>query len=413
MARLKPVIRPSQENDDGKCNIKIRITHDKKVRYLRTDYYVREDDFDMKGGSVKKGGEVSDSMVDIINSKLAIKMGEYYQVLEEYRRQLPGMSIQTVLKLLREEKAHYDFYSVLDDEINTLARAGKIGYRNVFHDTRRTIERYTKNTILPFEEITVAWLKGLENDILSRDNKINTVSLHMRNIRTIYNIAIGKKLVDYGSYPFREYRIPKQRTMKRNISAEEMVKIINYTSPIKSMLWARDMFLLSFYLIGINMKDLFHLRAIDYDIANGRIEYTRAKGKQYYSIKVYPEAMEIIMRYPGSAFLPDDATSKKPSQRLLLDTLEGRYKTHKDSLRYVNNRMKRIARTTGINQPLSTYYARHTWATIAHKLGVSRDIIRYALGHGVNTGVTEIYIDFDQDQVDEANRRVIDHINNY
>lgn len=161
------------------------------------------------------------------------------------------------------------------------------------------------------------------------------------------------------------------------------------------------MFKLIFYLIGINMVDLAHLRGIT---SEGRVEFNRSKTKRHYSIKVEPEALAIIDKYRGRDYL--------------LSILD-RYKSHEDYRKRMNKSLQRLGGTTKGKQgaktfrplfpELTTYWARHTWATIAAGLDIPKETIAAALGHGGNT-VTDIYIDFDRRKVDEANRRVIDYV---
>lgn len=212
MARFKPVIRTTHKLGGGKCNIKIRITHDRKVRYLKTDYYVHEDFFDDAAGRVLPGGEVDERLAERMNNRLLMKMGAYATKLENHHDEMDYLTMQTVLKILREEREHYDFFALLDDHIAKLDGEGKESYRDSFRDTRQKVLKYERDFILRFEAITVEWLKGFEHQMLNIGNKINTVGHHMRNVRIIYNLAIRRGLTDYGKYPFREYRIPKQRT---------------------------------------------------------------------------------------------------------------------------------------------------------------------------------------------------------
>ena len=157
-----------------------------------------------------------------------------------------------------------------------------------------------------------------------------------------------------------------------------------------------------FMLIGINTVDLCHLKEID---SEGRINYHRAKTNRLYSIKVEPEALEIINKYRG--------------EKWLLNILD-RYQDYKDYTKRMNRALKKIGpvKRVGLGgkkiyEPLfpdiSTYWARHTWATIAASLDIPRDTIAHALGHGNNT-VTDIYIDFDERKIDEANRKVLDWV---
>ena len=165
-----------------------------------------------------------------------------------------------------------------------------------------------------------------------------------------------------------------------------------------------DCFKLIFFLIGINTVDLCHLRKAD--VVDGRIEYKRSKTNRDYSIKLEPEALEIIERYKGKG-------------KWLLDVLD-RYKDFKDFAHRLNENLQKMGSVEvgkhgkKTREPLfpslTTYWARHTWATIAASLDIPNETIAAALGHGYGNKVTAIYIDFDQRKVDEANRKVIDYV---
>jgi hypothetical protein len=153
-------------------------------------------------------------------------------------------------------------------------------------------------------------------------------------------------------------------------------------------------------LIGINIIDLCHLKNIN----GGRVEYQRSKTHRLYSVKVEPETLEIIERNKGKDWLinPLDA-----------------YDNYKDYAYRLNNALQAIGEVEigkqgrktikPLHPQLTTYWARHTWATIAASLDIPKETIAAALGHGGNT-ITDIYIDFDQRKVDDANRKVIDWV---
>ena len=164
----------------------------------------------------------------------------------------------------------------------------------------------------------------------------------------------------------------------------------------------RDMFKLIFMLIGINTIDLYGLTEIT---RSGRIEYRRAKTGRLYSIKVEPEAKALIEEYRGAAGLLCITDRWSDSRNF-------RHQCNK-ALQRIGS-MERKGRggkkiITSEWPGLTTYWARHSWATIAASLDIPKDTIAAALGHGGNT-VTDIYIDFDQRKVDEANRRVLDWV---
>jgi integrase len=147
--------------------------------------------------------------------------------------------------------------------------------------------------------------------------------------------------------------------------------------------------------------DLYNLKEVVAD----RVEYYRAKTHRFYSIKVEPEAMEIIDRYRGTENL-----------LCIRDT----YKDYRNYTKHINDALKKIGAVerkglggkkiiTPLFPKLSTYWARHTWATIAASLDIPKETIAHALGHG-STTVTDIYIDFDMKKVDDANRKVINYV---
>lgn len=279
------------------------------------------------------------------------------------------------------------------------ANSKKESTKGVYMQTLSRLRAYSKDIEkLKFEEITKDWLVSFEN-FLAKTAKKNARNIHLRNIRAVFNDAIDEELTT--SYPFRKFKIRPVATAKRSLTAEQLRMLFGY--PVEEYAERYlDMFKLIFYLIGINSVDLFNLERITSD---GRVEFYRAKTGRLYSIKVEPEALSIINKYRGEKKLLYMADS---------------YKRHTDYLKHLNTALQNIGEMKRVGQggkkerkplfpELTTYYARHTWATIAASLDIPKETIAAALGHGGNT-VTDIYIDFDRKKVDDANRRVIDWV---
>lgn len=251
---------------------------------------------------------------------------------------------------------------------------------------------------LRFEDITKEWLARFDVFLSATSPSKNSRNIHMRNIRAVFNEALDDEITSF--YPFRRFPIRPVATAKRNLKVQELRKLFDYPCEPHAVKYL-DMFKLMFMLIGINSIDLAHLK----EIHDGRIEYNRAKTHRFYSIKVEPEALKIIERYRG--------------ENWLLNILD-HWRNHKDFTLKMNRTLKKIGEVKRVGRggkkvykplfpKISTYWARHTWATIANSLDIPRDTIAHALGHGNNT-VTDIYIDFDQKKVDEANRKVLDWV---
>lgn len=279
------------------------------------------------------------------------------------------------------------------------ANSKKEGTRQIYMYTYKRMLAYVGDEMnrLKFEDITKEWLTRFDAFLQRTSPSKNARNIHLRNIRAVFNEAIDEGITS--AYPFRRFKIRPVATVKRSLSTEQLRELfaLHIEGHEKKYL---DLFKLIFFLIGINIVDLCKLRRI----TNGRVEYYRSKTNRLYSIKVEPEAMEIISKYKG--------------EKYLLNILD-RYSNYKDFRHRMNDNLKKLGHVevgkhgkktfNPLFPALTTYWARHSWATIAASLDIPKETIAAALGHGGNT-VTDIYIDFDRRKVDEANRRVLDWV---
>lgn len=276
----------------------------------------------------------------------------------------------------------------------------------------RTLQIYqtTLNRILAFDgdaelltldNVSKDWLLRFDQFLAKEAPSANARNIHHRNIRAVFNFAIDEELTTH--YPFRKFAIKAVPTAKRALTVEELRDLFSAPTDASTQEYL-DMFKLSFFLIGINLVDLCQLRSIE----GGRVNYYRSKTHKLYSIKVEQEAMELIEAYRGKSHL--------------LSILD-RYQDYRNYTKRINIGLKKIgevevlAHGRKVFHPmfpqLSTYTARHTWATIAaNDLNAPFDIISKALGHASTTGaeVTSVYVDYDMRKVDALNRAMIDWV---
>lgn len=262
--------------------------------------------------------------------------------------------------------------------------------REIYTITLDRIKEYDCNADkLTFEDVTVHWLKGFDTFMTERSPSQNARNIHLRNIRAVFNDALDNEYTQ--TYPFRKFKIKAIPTVKRSLSVARMRTLLSYTPTLARQVKSLESFKLIFYLIGINLIDLCALKPENY--VDGRINFYRAKTGRLYSIKVEPEAQELIERYKGKEHLLD---------------ISDIYGDNHNFLKRLNRNLQEIADELGLPR-ITSYWARHTWATLAAELDIPKETIAAALGHGGQT-VTDVYIDFDQRKVDEANRRVIDYV---
>lgn len=271
--------------------------------------------------------------------------------------------------------------------------------RLTYERTLRHLETFistSQSNVL--DEINKAWLAAFENYLAKTNPSPNARALHIRNLRAVFNYAIDEELT--ANYPFRRFKIKTVKTAKRNLSVGELREVFNHeVEDWQVVYW--DMFKLSFMLMGINFADMLNLTKTN--MRSGRITFNRHKTARLYSMKVEPEAMELIKKYTGTDHL--------------LSIMDGR-KDYLQFIRQTNHALKcigtksvkgRAPQGEALFPDITTYWARHIWATIAASLDIPKETIAAALGHGGNT-VTDIYIDFDRRKVDEANRKVLDYV---
>lgn len=276
--------------------------------------------------------------------------------------------------------------------------------KGIYAGTLKHLMKFDPEATL--EAVNIDWLKRYEQ-WFNQEHKVNGTAKEMRNIRSVFNYAIDEGLTK--NYPFRRFKIKHEQTTKRNLTIEQLRTLRDFPCENFQQEY-RDIFLLMFYLRGINMVDLLHLT--QHNIVGDRIEYIRKKtdkenatSRKKISVRIEPEAKQLLDKYKGRKYL------LKPLDR---------YKDYHDYTHHMNSVLKSIGMTfrNGVKKTgeqlfpgISSYWSRHTWASIAAECDVSIDTIAYALGHSTGFKVTEIYVNYSQRKVDEANRKVIDYLN--
>ena len=244
------------------------------------------------------------------------------------------------------------------------------------------------------EEVTRSWLERFDAFLARTSPSRNARNIHFRNIRAAFNRAIDDGLTTH--YPFRGFKLRYDATAKRALTLAQLRKIATAGLPGPLAVY-RDIWVLIFCLRGINFVDLCRLERLD---ADGYVRYERAKTHRRYAVKVEPEARRLMERYRGRR------------QLLMMLDRHPEYRVYYEQLRRglakVVEELNKIDDGVRIDK-LTTYHARHSWATAAAWLDIPKETIAAGLGHGGNT-VTDVYIDFDMRKVDVANRRVLDYV---
>ncbi len=383
--KFKIIYDQRHPKKDNTCPLKLRIYEGRSYKESSLGIFLSADEWDDETQTVLK----SCKSHKLYNSKLAQVKGDLEKKI------LFNIDSAPPLK----KKCKYSIVEYGRKLSREFEAIGKTGNSIIYNTAVEMLLRYTDQKDIQFEEIDYAFLNSFQNDLLKRGVGVNTISIYLRTIRATFNKAINEELTE--NYPFKKFRIKQQPTPSRSLTVNEFKKIVAYKcSGVRE--FNRDLFLLSFCLIGINLSDLLTLTKEN--LVDGRITFARRKTHKIYSIHMHPQAKAIFEKWGtgGYYLLPVLSSS--------FDGMVLKKKTQQ-AIHICNNYLRKIAKDLKIPKVISSYYARYSWANFARGLGYSKDLIAESLGHEYGNKVTGIYLDaYDREIIDNANRSVIDAV---
>lgn len=414
MTTFKAEVYQHQKRADGTYNIKIRVTHNRQKKYLPTPYYIYRDDL-TRNYKIKNQYYIDEC------DKLIKK---YRSVIDSLGERSFQMTIDQIVDAINQGNIndHIDL-NIIDYGRNMAKQMkadGHVGNAKVYDIALNNLVKFVGRDNISVQEITVRflndWIKYL-TDMPARPNRergTRAQSQYPSVLRTIINRAKAEYndedlgLIRIPLSPFNKVKLPKiEQKRKRALDLDTIHKLSNlpYHNVIRNGFnrynFAKDMFMLSFMLIGINEVDLYYCE----DCKKDRITYQRMKTKNRrddkaeISIKLQPEVKALMDKYK-------DPTGKRVFRFYL------EYSSVDAFCSAINKGLKLIGKDLNVDD-LEFYAARHTWATIAiNDAGIDKYVVHSALNH-VDPGmkVTDLYIKKSWDPIDQANRKVLDLAN--
>lgn len=312
---------------------------------------------------------------------------------------------------VERKNAKDDLRLYMPEVIEMLKREGKFPAMHVYACTLRSYEkfcaeeRYPKNTTasLSMQEIfTPERLKEYEDWLAGQQSSPNTISTYMRTLQAVYNRWMLPGIEGYNPVLFKDVYTKVESRTKRALTAEQMEQLRNTDFSVLTLRQQQVLtyFLLMFMLRGMPFIDLAHLRKSD--LRNRRITYRRHKTGKLMVVDVPPDAMRLLQKYK-------DKTDSEYLFPLLHGGLfmEEHHHRYQETLRHFNRELARLMKQLLPGVSVSSYTARHTWATLAYHSGVPVGLISQSLGHS-SIRVTMTYLKpFDAEVIDRINRQVI------
>ena len=381
-------LRRTKKN--GLYPVKVRLTQNRIQKYYPLGMDLSASDFErIQNGSVRRELRI-----------LKDKITSWENKVKDIIHQMDPFSFQDFkMKLFVKTSKTAKIYELFDRTIDDLYYQDRIGTGKLYRDTKNSLGKFKSQ--LNIEEVTPDFLKNYETHMISKGKSITTIGIYLRHLRSIFNRAIDNEVIDKKYYPFgkNKYQIKAPRNIKKALTLKQIKSIIEYeVVEGTNQQLAKDMWLLSYYCNGMNIKDILSLtfRNINRDA----IHFERLKTSNTNQspkpiiVSLIPQAKEIIKRWKRKKRREDDYvfpfTKKSMSE-------EDKLKTKNQFIKTINNYMKKIGADIGYDKPLTTYAARHSYATILKRSGAPLGFISESLGHK-SLQTTEAYLDSFEDE---------------
>lgn len=389
---------------DGSSPVYLRVTKNRRKKEISLGIRGSRDDFLGEQFTKKHPNHKIDNQLIYMHKQRA------YEIVSKFQIEDVDFTLQEFEdKFRRKAEMKDDVMNFFEEVIDEMISAGRIGNARAYSEAHQSLKRFMKDRsykIVKFKDLNPEALEKFEVYMRSRGNENGGIALKMRQIRALFNKAISRKIIGQEIYPFKFYKISKLKLKpnKRALTIDEFKRMRDVDlSSHPLLIEAYHYFMFSFYTRGMNFVDIMLLKKKD--IVNNRIYYTRSKTKGKFSIEIVESAQGIIDYYKDKT-----RNSSYVFPILLSDSMTPQqieYRKAKVLGRY-NRKLKELAQLAGVEKQVTSYVARHSFATILKQMGTSTDLISELMGHS-DVQITKTYLkEFNSDELDNANRKLLD-----
>ncbi|WOK07180.1 site-specific integrase [Imperialibacter roseus] len=404
---LKYSIDTRTKLKSGKYQLRLRIIFNRSDSFIPTGFHLTKEEWDQKKEIVRS---TSTTMTNTtrFNNKLAQDKAELMDKIVglESAGKLHGLRAVDIKELVYAKPSEtYTVLSFIDMEMQSLIEEGRVGTARTLRDLKNKLIKFHGSKIaLHFADINYSFLRNLEKTHLAAGSNRGSLGVYMRTLRAIFNKAIKHGIVKEELYPFKQYTIRKSEPFRRALQEDDLKKIIGANLKKGSALSkARDFYLASIYLRGVNWMDMALMKVSNIEGDFERINYKRHKTGKPFSVKIIPQVKQILENLNGGLNYEDDQylfpilKPEDDGNRIPLKIENRRRK--------LNKTLKELAGQLEI-KTFTIYSARHTWATLSKRKGIPTAGIQEGLGHATEQQ-TQTYLDsFGNDVLDKYNDMV-------
>lgn len=393
--KFRPSTNPAKEG-----TLVFQLIHKRTVRRIRSKYRIRNDEWDEKLEEIILPSPASErySRLKIIRSNIMYELKRLKAIAEKLDCSGKDYSLDEIIqKYISGTDTGCSVFDFIRAQAAHKKQLGKIRSSETYQTTLNSFMRFREGIDLTFDMIDSELMEHYEAELRRHGLLRNTSSFYMRVLRTNYRLAVEKGLTP-DRHPFKHVYCGMDKTVKRSISFAEIKKIKELDLSRKRVMdFARDMFIFSFCTRGMSFIDMAYLKKND--LKHGCLTYRRKKTGQLLVIEWTKQMQDILDKYkPNSTqYLLPIITREDGNER----------RQYQNQMRKINRRLKDIATSIKLPVPLSLYYSRHSWATIARCKDIPISIISEGLGHDSEI-TTQIYLDSIKSyEVDKANRKIL------
>lgn len=417
--QIKPVLvlflDKRRKKKSGQYPLKLRLTYNREQRYYALGIDLTEEQFRLiENKSLQKGLPRKDiSILEQIERKAKASLFKAEEVLHN----IAPFSISLFEKrLFANKQINESVFVLFDEHIQRMMKAGRIGTASSYRTCMNSLKGFKQKIRLA--DITAEFLNEYELWMLNEGKSRTTVGIYLRALRAVFNEAIDDGLISREYYPFgkRKYQIPSARNNKRALDDSDMKKLYEYRMRDDDFSWeakARDFFILSYLCNGMNIKDILLLKHSD--ISGDRLEFMRAKSmetkrisQQPIKVVLHDEAKRIIKKWRALMPTLHDYLFPELSKD---DTELKKFAKVQQFTKMVNKYLRRCAEEVGIDKPITTYYARHSYASKLKRAGFSIEFIGESLGHSSPMTTKNYLGSFSDDAIRQSHKHLVDFVN--
>ena len=377
-----------------------QVIHNRTVRQISTAYKLFTSEWDSEAGKVitHQGTEERISWLKSVAEGIRCDMQRLRQVADTLAASPSGYTADEVVAAFHARKTDASLQNFMQQCIAKLIRMGRTGTANGYKSTLNSFMRFRKGQDIMLNAIDSDVIQLYEAHLRLTNVARNSSSFYMRNLRTVYNMAIEQQLTPQRT-PFAHVYTGIDKTVKRALSLSQIRQLKNADltdNPAQAL--ARDMFMFSFYTRGMALADMANLTTAN--LRNGYLVYRRQKPRQELHVKWEPCMQEIVDRYPRQS----------PFLLPLIKSEEDKRDQYKLTQQRVNHNLKKLSERLGLPHPLTMSMARHSWASIANSKDIALSVIGEGLGYN-SENATRIYLaQIDTSQVDRANKKILNEL---